>query len=62
MIWEARTKSVGEWTETEIAVARDANDNFSWTGRLMMRTDEWRDFTVRFGMREVSQSLWRCGS
>ncbi len=58
MIWEARVKRVGEWVESRIAVARDERD-FSWAGQLMMRPDEWRDFTERFGLREGDDGVWR---
>ncbi len=60
MVWEARTKSVGDMIEAKIAVASDGQ-NFSWTGQVMMRPDEWRDFTDKFGLLEISESLWRCG-
>ena len=58
MIWEVRTKNVGEWVESKIAVARDEQD-FSWVGQLMMRPDEWQDFTRRFGLREGDGGVWR---
>ena len=58
MIWEARTKRVGEWVESKIAVARD-EQNFSWAGQLMMRPDEWQDFARRFGLREGDDGVWR---
>ncbi len=58
MIWEARVKRVGEWVESKIAVARDARD-FSWVGQLMMRPDEWQDFTERFGLRKGDDGVWR---
>ncbi len=58
MVWEARTKRVGDWVEIEIAVARDEQD-FSSAGRLMMHSDEWQDFTRRFGLREGDDGIWR---
>jgi hypothetical protein len=58
MIWKARTKSVGDWTEVKIAVARDGQ-HFSWTGQLMIHPDEWRDFAERLGLREGDGGVWR---
>ena len=60
MAWEARMKSVGDMIEARVAVAQDGQ-HFSWTGQLMMRPDEWRDFADKFGLQEISESLWRCG-
>lgn len=58
MIWEARTKHIGEWIESKIAVAHDGQD-FSWVGQLMMHPNEWQDFTERFDLREGDDGVWR---
>ncbi len=58
MVWEVRTKTIGEWTEAKMAVARDG-ENYSSIGQLMMRSDEWRDFAKRFGLREGDGGVWR---
>ncbi len=58
MIWEARTKRLGDWIESKVAVARNGQD-YSSVGQFMMRTDEWQDFTRRFGLREDGYGVWR---
>ena len=58
MIWEARTKRVGDLIESKVAVARNGRD-YSWAGQLMMYPDEWQDFTERFGLREGDDGVWR---
>ncbi len=58
MIWEAHTKHVGDWIESKVAVARDDQD-YSWVGQLMMRSDEWQDFARRSGLPEGDDGVWR---
>lgn len=61
MVWEGRTKFIGDWVECKLAVAASADEQYSWVGQLMMRPDEWRDFSSRMGLKEVSAALWRSG-
>ncbi len=58
MIWEARTKRLGDWIEAKVAVAPSGRD-YSWVGQFMLRPDEWQDFTRRFGLREGNDGVWR---
>lgn len=58
MVWEARTKSVGNLMEVNLSVAHDG-ENFSWTGQLMMQSNEWRDFTSQLGLRDGDGGVWR---
>jgi len=57
MVWEARTKRLGDWIESTVAVARDGQD-YSWVGQLKMRPDEWQDFARRSGLREGDDGVW----
>ena len=61
MVWEGRTKSIGDWVECKLAVAASADGQYSWVGQLMIRPDEWRDFATRMRLKEVSAALWRSG-
>jgi hypothetical protein len=52
MIWKARIKTVGEWTESQIAAVSRGGE-FTWMDQLMMRPDEWRFITERLGLSTV---------
>ena len=58
MIWDARTKRVGDWIESKVAVARNGRD-YSWVGQFMMHPDEWQNFTRRLGLRKGDDGVWR---
>ena len=58
MLREVRTKNVGDWIESKVAVARDGQD-YSRVGQLMMRPGELQDFTRRSGLREADDGVWR---
>ena len=58
MIWEVDTKSVGNWVEAKIVVAR-GGDDYSWLGQLMMLPDEWQDFASRLGLQQCDNGVWR---
>ncbi len=60
MVWEGRTKFIGDWVECRLAVAT-AGEEFSWVGQVKMRPDEWLDFAERMGLKEISAALWRSG-
>lgn len=58
MVWEGRIKTAGEWVECKLSVAPALGEDFSWVGQLMMRPEEWHDFSTRLNLREVSAAVW----
>ncbi len=58
MVWEGRIVSTGEWVECKLSVASAVGGDFAWVGQIMMRPDDWRDFSDRMKLVEVSGSLW----
>ena len=61
MVWEARTKRLGDWIESQVFVARATNKSSRRWDSVMMQSDEWQDFIRRFELLQGDDGVWRSG-